>query len=118
MPIYEYRCEDCGRKMSFLVFNTKEDLEEGCKYCGSKRLKRLMSRFAAVRSEESRLESLADPSKWGDLDENDPKSVARFMKKMGRELGEDLGEDFDQIIEEAEEEAARGEKEKGESEEE
>jgi hypothetical protein len=36
----------------------------------------------------------------GDIDENDPKSVARFMKKMGQEMGEDFGEDIDQAMEE------------------
>jgi hypothetical protein len=67
-----------------------------------------MSRFARVRSEDARLDSLADPSKFGDLDENDPKSVARWAKKMGGELGGDLGEDFDQMMEEAVEEEASG----------
>jgi putative FmdB family regulatory protein len=108
MPIYEYRCEDCGRRSSFLVFKINEPFEGTCSHCGGANLRRLMSRFATVKSEEDRLESLADPSKWGDLDENDPRSVARFMKKMGQEMGEDLGEDFDQIAEQAEEEAARG----------
>lgn len=65
-----------------------------------------MSRFATIKSEEDRLESLADPSKFGGLDEDDPKSVGRFMKKMGQELGEDLGEDFDETVDEAMEEAS------------
>jgi hypothetical protein len=65
-----------------------------------------MSRFATVKSEEDRLESLADPSKFGDVNEDDPKSVARFMKKMGQELGEDLGEDFDAAVDEAMDEAS------------
>ncbi len=60
-----------------------------------------MSRFSAPKSEEARLESLADPSKLGDLDENDPQSMARFMKKMGQEMGEDLGDDLDAAMEEA-----------------
>ena len=60
-----------------------------------------MSRFAAPKSEEARLESLADPSKFGDVDETDPQSLARFMKKMGQEMGEDLGDDFDEALEEA-----------------
>jgi len=64
-----------------------------------------------VKSEESRLESLTDPSKFGDLDENDPKSVARFMKRMGKELGEDAGEDFDQMVDEAMEKEDLGEEE-------
>jgi hypothetical protein len=67
-----------------------------------------MSRFARIRSEDDRLDSLADPSSFGDLDENDPKSVARWAKKMGKELGEDMGEDFDQMMEEAVEEEATG----------
>ena len=44
------------------------------------------------------MEALANTSDLGDLDENDPKSMARFMKKMGREMGEDLGDDFEEAI--------------------
>ena len=55
------------------------------------------------------MESLADPSKLGGLDENDPKSMARWMKKMGKEMGEEMGEDFDQMVDEAMEEGEGGE---------
>jgi hypothetical protein len=58
-----------------------------------------MSRFAAPKSEEARMEALADPSNFGDVDENDPQSMARFMKKMGKEMGEDLGDDMDEAME-------------------
>jgi hypothetical protein len=54
-----------------------------------------------MKSEESRLESLADPSKLSGFDENDPQSVARWMRKMGKEMGEDLGDDVEQVVEEA-----------------
>jgi hypothetical protein len=40
------------------------------------------------------------------LDENDPKSMAKWMKKMGGLVGDDVGEDFDQMVDEAMEEAA------------
>ncbi len=100
MPIYEFQCRDCGRKMSALVLSRARVAEVKCKRCGSSNLEKLFSRFATVKSEESRLESLADPSSIGDLDENDPKSVARWMKKMGKEMGEDFGDDLDQAIEE------------------
>jgi hypothetical protein len=60
-----------------------------------------MSRFATVKSEDARLDSLADPSQFGDLDENDPRSVARFMKRMGQEMGEDLGDDLDAAMDDA-----------------
>jgi hypothetical protein len=72
-------------------------------------MSRLISRVAVFRSEESRLERLADPSKLGDLDENDPQSVARWMKRMGKEMGEDIGDDFDEMVDGAMEEEAGGE---------
>ena len=66
-------------------------------------MSRLMSRFAMPRSEESRIESLSDPSRMGDIDENDPKSVARMMKRMGKEMGDEFsGPEFDEAVEEIE----------------
>jgi len=94
--------------MSFLVLKPAE-FKAVCRYCGSGEVEQLFSRFASPRSEESRLESLADPSKLSGLDENDPGSVARWMKKMGREMGEDFaGEDLDRLAEEAAMEAGGG----------
>ena len=103
MPIYEYRCKDCGKISEFLIIRTDETLVPQCKRCKSKKMSRILSRVRVVRSEESRIESLADPSKWGDLDEKDPKSMARMMKRMGKELGEDV-ENVDEMIDEAMEE--------------
>ena len=33
-----------------------------------------------------------------DLDENDPRSMARWARKMGDSLGEDMGDDFNEMI--------------------
>ena len=73
--------------------------EVRCTHCGGADLVKLVSRFAMPKSEEARLDALADPSSFAGVDENDPKSVGEFMKKMGREMGEDLGDDFDQALE-------------------
>lgn len=103
MPIYEYRCTKCRKKVSILTLRVSEKVDERCEHCGSRKLTRLLSRFAMTRSEESRLDSLADPSSVGGLDENDPRSMARFMRKMGKEMGEELGgEDFDAMVDELE----------------
>lgn len=109
MPIYEYHCGGCRRRVSLLIRSISNPGPVACPRCGSDKLERIFSRFAVVRSEESRLESLADPSSFGDLDENDPKSIARWAKRMGKELGEDVGEDFDEAIEEAMDEETAGE---------
>src|SRR5439155_23180184 len=88
-------------------------VEPRCDHCGSHELVRLMSRFAMVRSEDSRLDDLADPSSLDGLDEKDPKSMARWMRKMGKELGEDTGENFDQMVDELEAGEGAGEEEDG-----
>jgi len=94
--------------MSFLVLSSAS-FHPVCKFCKGEDLEQLYSRFSSPKSEESRLESLADPSKLSGLDENDPSSVARWMKKMGKELGEDFaGEDIDQFADEAAQEASGG----------
>ena len=108
MPIYEYRCADCHKKTTIVTLSVNEAVDPVCSHCGGRALTKLVSRVAVRKSEESRLESLADPSSLAGLDENDPKSVARWAKRMGKELGEDLGEDFDQMVDEAVEEDASG----------
>jgi len=103
MPIYEYRCRDCRRRVQVLTLRVSEAPDEVCDRCGSRALDRLVSRFAVARSEESRLDALADPSQLAGLDENDPKSVARWMRRMGSEVGEELaGDDFEQMVDEIE----------------
>lgn len=103
MPIYEYRCNKCKKKVSILTLRISEEVNPECEYCGSRNLSRLMSRFAMVKSEESRLDALADPSNLSGIDENDPKSMARWMRKMGKEMGEEFsGDEFDQMVDEME----------------
>ncbi len=100
MPIFEFECRRCHRKTTALVLSRARVGEVRCRACGSDELEKLYSRFASPKSEDARLESLADPSAMGGVDENDPRSVARFVKKMGREMGEDFGGDLDQAVEE------------------
>src|SRR5580704_2617048 len=85
MPIYEYRCEKCRRISSVLTTRISEKVEAVCAHCGGKKMSRLMSRFAMPRSEESRMEALADPSRMG--------------QEMGDEFG---GAEFDEAVEEIE----------------
>jgi putative FmdB family regulatory protein len=100
MPIYEYRCHDCRRKVS-VWWRTFSEAEAGvarCPRCDGENLTRLVSKVRVIRSEESRLEDLADPASLGDLDESDPRSVARWMRKMSDEVGEDIGPEFEEVV--------------------
>jgi putative FmdB family regulatory protein len=103
MPIYEYECAKCHRRTSVLTMRISEKVDAVCQHCGSVKLARLMSRFAMPKSEEARMEALSDPAMFGDLDENDPKSAARVMRRLGKEMGEEMGgPEMDQAIEELE----------------
>ena len=99
MPIYEFRCDDCGKISEFLLIKTDEAFIPQCKRCKSKKMSRVLSKVRVIRSEESRLERMADPSKWGGLDEKDPKSMMKWAKRMGEEMGEDT-EGLDEAMEE------------------
>jgi len=101
VPIYEYECGGCSRRVSLLIRSLASAEAPRCPRCGSAELSRLMSRFASPKSEEARLEAAADPSQFGDLDENDPQAVARFVKRMGEATGEDLGDELGEAMEEA-----------------
>ena len=104
MPIYDYRCGACGRRSSlfYQTFSAAESAEPRCEHCGSADLSRLVSRVAVLKSEDSRLEDLADDSALADVDENDPRSVARWARKMGEQLGDEAGDDFKEMVDQME----------------
>jgi putative FmdB family regulatory protein len=99
MPTYEYRCQDCRKRVS--LYQSYEEYGRTpirCPHCGSSELRRLISRVRFARSEESRLDSLADPTSWDGIDEEDPKAMARMMRRMGREMGEEMPPEFDEVV--------------------
>jgi putative FmdB family regulatory protein len=99
MPIYEYRCPDCKRRVSIVQsYSEYGNSQPVCPHCGGRALQRLISRTRIARSEDSRMESMADPSSWGDVDENDPRSMAKMMRRMSGELGEDMGPEFHEAV--------------------
>src|SRR5262249_40323794 len=53
MPLYEYRCTACGKRVTVLTLRVGEDVQPKCDRCGATKLERLMSRFAMVRSEDA-----------------------------------------------------------------
>jgi putative FmdB family regulatory protein len=99
MPLYEYRCLDCHKRSTVLILSLTNHAPPTCSHCLSPRVERMLSRFASPKSEAARLEALAEPDNLAGLDENDPQSMARFMKKVGDEMGEDLGSDLSEAIE-------------------
>ncbi len=124
MPIYEYRCPDCKRRVSifFTSFSAADRRTEAgdveCPRCGGKRLSRLISKVNMVRggsangADDTAFDDMGDDA-MGDmdgmggmdkmfegLDDEDPRSVARWARQMKESMGDemDLGPEFDQAL--------------------
>jgi len=100
VPIYEYLCPQCNGRFQRLVSGYRDPADLACPRCGTRDVRRAISRVAQLRSEDARTEALADPSMLSGFDEQDPQSIARWAKKLGRELGDDAGDDWNQMVDE------------------
>jgi putative FmdB family regulatory protein len=100
MPLYEYTCDRCRKRYSVLVGVTAESDSTECPHCGHDQATKRVTRFAALRGEESLLGDLADPEKMGDPD--DPAAMRRWAREVGGTMGEGLGDDFDEYLDGAE----------------
>ncbi len=134
MPIYEYRCDDCRRRVSlFYQSITLAEAQAGaarCPHCGGAHLSRLVSRFnvgraaappaydpdassfdadSAEYSENSGFPGMEEHGGMGaldgvedtimpGLDEDDPRSIARWARQMQAQSGEDLGPEFNSAL--------------------
>lgn len=100
MPYYDYFCPTCQKRVS--IYRSYKDYgvkPVACPECRGKHLRRLINRVRVLKSEDQRMDDLSDPSFMGDVDENDPRSIARAMRKMGEQAGEDLPPEFNEITE-------------------
>ena len=96
MPIYEYRCQGCGKRTSIFVRSMATAVRAKCEHCGGSKLSRLISHVTVARARGG--EDGFDESMLAGVDENDPRSMARFARRMRDEMGEDMGPDFDEAI--------------------
>ena len=98
MPTYSYRCLSCRRRFRVTMsYGEYGSLEVHCAHCGSAEVQRKIGRVRMARSEEARLESMADPAAMAGLEE-DPRALGRMMRQMGSEMGEEMGPEFDEVI--------------------
>jgi len=105
MPVYEFYCPDCHTLFNFLSRRVNTEKRPACPRCGKPELERQVSSFAVSRGRkeeevegfpdmsedrmEKVLESLAGEMEG--VDENDPRQMARFMRRFTEATGMDLG---------------------------
>lgn len=100
MPIYEYVCLDCRKRVNvfFRTFTEASNGNAQCPLCSGEKLHRLVSRVAVMKSEDSRMENLADPSLLSGLESEDPCALASFMRRMSDETGEPLDAEMSEVL--------------------
>lgn len=119
MPIYEYLCPSCNRVYSFLAPSVHVTRQPSCPKCGATDLRRMVSRFAVVRSGSGETaprsdttsgepDPLDDPrieremmrlmSEAENIDENDPRQLGRIMRRMSEITGEPLDPEMEEAM--------------------
>ena len=95
MPIYEYYCDTCNTIYQFLIRGSRNTDDLECPKCKKTDLKRVMSGFSTTSSKST---SDDDMAAMANIDENDPRSMARAVRKMADEMGEDLGPEIEHAL--------------------
>lgn len=99
MPNYEFKCLSCQKRLTvFLTYKEYDSCRLQCQFCQSTNLKRLINRVGVAKSEDARIDALMDDSSMAGLDEEDPRALGRFMRKMSNEMGEDMGAEFNEVV--------------------
>lgn len=99
MPTYDFICNSCNQRFdTFLTFAEYGKKPVTCAHCSSKNVRRRMTKVRIAKSEESRMDSMADDFSGFEGMEDDPKAMGRMMRKMGRDMGEELPPEFDEVV--------------------
>ena len=99
MPTYDFICNNCHQRFDvFLTYSEYGKKTVTCVNCGSRKVRRRMTKVRIAKSEESHMEGMADEFSGFEGMEDDPKAMGRMMRKMGKEMGEELPPEFDEVV--------------------
>ncbi len=111
MPVYEFYCGDCHTVFNFLSRRANVERRPSCPKCGRMELERQVSRFAVSKGQkdeqdgipgldEARLEKamMSLAGEMEGMDENDPRQMARFMRKLTESTGMSPGPEIEEAI--------------------
>jgi putative FmdB family regulatory protein len=91
MPIYEFTCQDCHNRQSFLVRDSSVPFVPKCSSCGNTNLSRLISGFAYHKSLKTEWEESGEPTMHPSDDYyKDPRNIGRWVEKKFQDMGQEL----------------------------
>lgn len=101
MPIYEYRCNTCGKYASLFFRSISTPVNAACPSCKSADMQRLVSRVAILKSAQQQIDKLEDAERMlGDLGNPfDPTSIAHWSEQVGKNMGGELDKNFKEMAE-------------------
>ncbi len=99
MPLYEYRCDNCHRRVTILIRDFSGSSSITCPNCGSTELERLFSSFSVRKSDTAVYdEILSDSQLVKGLMHNDPRALAEWNKKMSQGIDEEIAPEYDEML--------------------
>ena len=102
MPIYEYKCADCGKLNSVFTRSVSAPVEAKCRNCGSRKVERAFSKFAYHKSEAEILQNYgSEPKRLEDY--KDPRQIGRWAERKFDEFGIEMPQEARQMIDAARE---------------
>jgi putative FmdB family regulatory protein len=111
MPVYEFYCADCHAIFNFLSRRVNIQKRPACPRCNKLGLEKQVSPFAISKNlqqqadglpdlDESRIEQamMALAGEMENMNEEDPKAMASFMRKFSGMTGMHLGEGAEEAL--------------------
>jgi len=114
VPIYEFYCVDCHAVFNFFAKKPDTKKRPKCPRCGRPKLDRKLSRFAISKGrsgpqegddlppefDEAKMERvIAEMAREAEgMNEDDPRQMARMMRKLRDATGMDLGKGMEEAI--------------------
>lgn len=104
MPIYEFICQNCHKRLSFLIRDISAPFTPMCSSCGDTNLSRVISGFSYHKSLKTVWEESGEPTMHpGDDYYRDPRNIGRWVEKRFQDMGQELPSRVQEQIEAARE---------------
>ncbi len=99
MPIYQYDCAGCQRRVDVFFRSASSAGAAVCPQCDGTELTRVMSQFARTRSAGDRLDDIDFNREMGRLGSGSEAEFSRWARRMGQEHDEELGTNYRELAE-------------------
>jgi len=104
MPIYEYICHKCKRKVSIFMRMSALQPNPACPICGGTGLDRVFSSFAVTKSTSTVHKESGEPGPGMSADYyKDPRNIGRSLEKQFKNMNMEIPSEIQNSIERARE---------------